>query len=271
MKFLDSFDRYLLADDRWDRRSHYASDVSACRRELYFKWTGEPYSDPPNAGARLKMAFGKGAENIIGAGLKWMQQKGEIKGYASQVKYEAHLPELKYPVGIRLDFVIEQTDDPPLILEIKSAYGRGIKEIQKDGRPRDDHLMQIFLYLQYTPIKQALAVYLGRDNGYRTEFALWLNDGQVMLDGKAIGAAQEGVDWVAKRLKAVEDHLEAKTLPDRDFYHAIKNGELRDEFQKAGQIYKSDWHCSYCWFRSTCWADVVKATAEGGDNGEMKR
>jgi len=217
------------------------------------------------------MAFGKGAENIIESGLRWMKEKGEIFDYRSQVKYEAHLPGLKYPVGIRLDFVVEQPPDLPIILEIKSAYGRGIKELEKAGRPRDEHLMQIFLYLLHTPIKQALAIYLGRDNGYRTEFALWLDDGQVMLDGKSIGKAQDGADWVTARLKAVEGHLEAGTLPDRDFYHAIKNGELRDEFQKAGKVYKSDWHCEYCWMKSTCWADVIKATAGGGDNSEMCR
>lgn len=267
MKFIDVFDKYLLSEDRWERKSHYASDATSCRRELTYKWRGEKYSDPPTAGNVLKMRFGLAAEEVIKKGLDWMVKQGEIKGYTEQVRYEVAVPGLEKPVVLKLDFLLDLPEGKPCILEIKSSFGRGIKEIQQRGRPKDDHLFQVFLYLLYSPAKQAIFAYLGRDNGYRTEFAMWLTeDGKVILDGKQVGTVENGVKWLVGRLSVVEKALKENTLPERDFIHAVKGGQLRDSFVKNKTEYKSNFQCQYCWFKSRCWADVL---SQPGDNSEM--
>ena len=272
MKFIDLLDKYLTTSwEMWQRKSHYASDANSCRRQLVYKWTMVPESDPPTAGNYLKMKFGGAAEWVVEECLKWAVGKDIIKDYETQRRNEQHIEGLKYPVVMKMDFIITDNDGAQEILEIKSSFGRGIKEIQKNCRPKDDHLMQTFLYANYENLPATIA-YVARDNGYRTEFELRLRDTKegkkLVLDGKPLGTVEEGVAWLVKRLAYVEDHLERKEIPPRDFVHAIKNGEMKDTFTHKKIPYKSDWHCVYCSWKTMCWKPMLPEYAEG-HNEEM--
>lgn len=268
-KFLDMFDEYLCDDERWDRKSHYASDAAACRRQLAYRWRNEPFSDPPTAGNYLKMKFGKAAELIVEDGLRWMVEKGKIKAWEKQTRVEVQIEGLEKPVVMKMDFVITDLDGRVIILEVKSGFGRGVKDVQQKGRPKDDHLFQTFLYVRYGPSKEAVIAYVARDNGYRHEFGVWLDDeGRLLLNGVVLGTAEAGIEYMVRRLKVVEEAMKTGVLPARDFVVAIKNGEIKDQFQHQNVVYKSAWQCSYCSFKSTCWGEVVPRYASG-NNAEM--
>ena len=38
---------------------------------------------------------------------------------------------------------------------------------------------------------------------------------------------------------------------------AIKDGEIKKQYQRDNIIYKSDWQCMYCGHRSLCWRDKL--------------
>jgi hypothetical protein len=265
MKFIELLDAHLLDNDRWSKKTHWATDATKCRRSLVYGWRGEPYSDPPTAGNLLKMRFGRVAESIAGETLDWAVKKGLIRKWETQQRFEVNIPGLNFPVVMKLDFVIYPNEGEPELIELKSTFGAGAKRIMQDGRPRDDALMQAFIYMHFSPFKSGTIPYLARDNGYRTEFEIRLSEGRMMLDGKDAGSEEDGIRWLVERLSVVEQHIEAGTLPDRDFWHAIKNGELRDEFAHEKVLYRSDWQCSYCWHKSLCWQDEIPKYAKGNN------
>jgi hypothetical protein len=55
----------------------------------------------------------------------------------------------------------------------------------------------------------------------------------------------------------LEVSVYAKTIPDREYQVAIKNGEIKDKFQKEKIEYKSDWQCRYCSYANNCWKEEL--------------
>jgi len=271
MKIIEILDAYLLDQQALtEKKSHWVTDAAKCRRAVTYRWRRTPYSDPPTAGNLLKMEFGDAAEWILGRALDWAVGKGMLVRWKAQEWASFEVPGLKYPVSMRLDFVVCGPEGEPEMIELKSTFGRGAKEVQVRGRPKDEALMQAFLYLHFNPaIRGGSIPYLARDNGYRTEFDVRLAGGRVLLDGRDVGAEEDGVRWAVERLSVVEGALEDGSTPARDYLHAVKGGELREEFSKNKVLYRSDWQCVYCWHRSLCWREVLESTAGGGDNSAM--
>jgi hypothetical protein len=260
MNLIDSIDRYLLSREDRKRKSHYASDITACRRQLYWKWTGEEKTNPPDAGAFWKMKMGEEAEQIIYDWAEWAVEQGEIQSYDTQVHYRVQPEGFAHPIGMRFDLVI----DGSVGVEIKTSFGQGIKAIQKTGSPKNEHLYQVAAYIKLTPVKNFKMIYFGRDNSYRTEFDITDHERGLLVKGQLI---ELDINDVLARLIDVELALQLGRLPDRDFQVAIKNGEIRDKFQADGDIYKSDWQCRYCDWKDKCWADEVRKY-NTGDNRE---
>jgi len=275
VKVIEILDAYLLDREKLtEKTSHWVTDATRCRRALVYRWRQTPYSDPPSAGNLLKMAYGNASEWIVGSALDWAASKGLIAAWKGQEYDAIQVPGLKYPVSMRMDFVVRLPDGREEMVELKSTFGRGAKELQRDGRPKDDALMQAFLYLYFhRNLVGGTIPHLARDNGYRTEFDIRLDGERFLLNGRDVGSAEDGIRWVIGRLKVVEEALESGNLPERDHYHAVKNGELRDEFTRDKITYKSDWQCRYCWHRSLCWRDVIEDQRAGRskDNAAMRK
>jgi CRISPR/Cas system-associated exonuclease Cas4 (RecB family) len=204
------------------------------------------------------MKMGNAVEWIVADYLYDMQEKGEIETIDEQYPVKIEEPGLEYPISMKLDFVINRR----YVLEIKSSYGRGIVEIQRKQEPKPEHLMQCWLYLHYSIFNELYLVYFGRDNGYRTEF--WL---QETTDGVIAYDRGFPIESPIEKFKYIEHAVRNKEIPDRDYLVAIKNGEIRDKFQKDNKMYKSAWQCNYCSWRDTCWAPVVQGIE--GDNAGM--
>ena len=272
-KFLPILESFLMAGEiQRPRQSHYASDANACRRQLVYSWRNTPWTNPNTPGGKLKMEFGNMAEkSLVENALTWaMANHTVITDFATQIRREVQIDGLKHMIVTKLDFLITLTDKRVMILELKSSYGRGIKQIQLHG-PKDDHLVQVLFYLTYNPQKVATLVYLGRDNGYRTEFEVALIDKGLLVDGRLLDTEFYNMSRFIERFKFVEACLAADRLPDRDYQVAIKNGEIKDDgFSQGGVTYKCDWQCSYCRWRDDCWKDELPKYAKGNNSAEFK-
>lgn len=256
MQILPSIKEFLLDNDPWDRSSHYASDITSCRRQLYYKWMDVEKSNPPTAGGRFKMKMGNKVEEVVHDWLKWSVEKKEITIFTREVSYRAKPEPLDNPIGMRLDFIFSTGADTYGI-EVKSKYGRGIVEIEKSGIPDDNNLAQVATYLEFTPITKVILIYFGRDNGYMTEFFVEKKSKNVfLLNGEEVYI---DMDHYISRLRDVEDALELDEIPDRDFLVAIKNGEIKKKFQHNKVDYKTDWQCSYCDWKDKCWHEIVRS------------
>jgi CRISPR/Cas system-associated exonuclease Cas4 (RecB family) len=264
INLVDAIDKHLLDErsERWARKRHYPSDVNACLRQLYYKWTVQEESNPNDAGSLLKMRMGDSIHDLIHEVLK--SSGFEIE---NEVAGRKEVPGLKYQMGYRIDNIFKDEDGPAAI-EVKSSYGRGITEINKTQKPKDDHLAQCCLYLNLEPqLVRCYLLYYARDNGYRCQFVVDYRNGELCANGKP---SEVKFEKMIARLATFEEYLEKGQLPPRDFQVAIKNGEIKDKFQKDKVEYKSDWRCRYCNYRFTCWADELAWYADG-DNSAVFR
>jgi hypothetical protein len=252
LNLISAIDDYLLRKESRPRESHNAYDIAACRRQLYYKWVGEKVSDPVEAGAIWKMRMGDAIHNLIHEFL-------ESAGFdiIPEVSQKVKLDGLNYPISFRVDNLFIDKDGTLAGIEVKSSYGAGIKAMQAKGSPKPEHVLQCALYMIFAKIKRFYLLYIGRDNGYRTQF---------IIDEDTINGAEE---LIRTKLAGLEAAIESKKIPERDYLAAIKAGVIRDDFQQDKEKYKSDWQCCYCNFRSTCWEDVIKQTQDGSSNAVM--
>jgi hypothetical protein len=79
----------------------------------------------------------------------------------------------------------------------------------------------------------------------------WFND---MGDFDGIGGSDE-IRFAATGIGSV--NLLGGSVGD--YTAAIKDGEIRDKFQRNNVEYKTDWQCNYCDWRRKCWADKLES------------
>jgi len=263
-------DSYLQEHkERRKSTSWHPSGVSECVRKLYYKRTNTEESDPIEAGALMKMAFGTALHEDFQKRLtKELEKLGCIN---IQSEYEITHNDLSLgqdPIHGYIDMVWKDKTEW-VGCEFKTSYGRGVVDVKKNG-PKKEHLEQIFLYLELANVhfSRFYLVYVARDNNYRTEF---------LLDQRPVS---RNLTWccngtpvrirladLMNRFIDVKKCVDAKTVPDRPYITAIKQGQLVRQFVKLGHTYKSDWQCSYCNYQTHCWKDEVKKY-EMGDNSE---
>lgn len=259
MNLISKIDNYLLEEGRKERTSHYPSDINSCMRQLWYKWNNEPVSNPIEAGGYWKMKMGNAIHDLINEFL-------ESAGFdiMNEISNKTKIGGLEHPISYRIDNIFME-DDQMAIIEVKSSYGAGIKAIQKQGKPRDSDLAQVLLYMFLEDINKTYLIYIGRDNGYRTQFEIEYKSGVIHIDGKkTLHSFVELID----RLKIVEEHLIADSIPEREYQVAIKNGEIKDKFQKDKIVYKTDWQCSYCQWMDLCWKPAL-IRYKNSDNSEI--
>ncbi len=265
IKILDDIlEPYLLSREHRKRTSHYSSDALACDRQLYWRWKSEEVSEPQEVGGLIKMEFGNKAEEILSDSLAWAKQEGLIADYDEQNKIYHEDERLEFPISAKRDYLIYfPGENEPLTCELKSSFGRGVKSV-KDKGPKNEYLVQIFIYGRVSnDYGSNRMVFLGRDNGYRTEFFYQVLHGTQEEEGR------EGLiinnkfirisfDSIVCKFQRIENNVKFDSLPRRSFFAAIKNGEIKYMFQKNKVEYKTDWQCNYCEFQSKCWKEDLK-------------
>ena len=248
MNLITEIDNYLLKErEHKDRNSYYPSEASKCMRQLYYKWTNHKASNPIEAGGIWKMRMGDAAHDMIH---EFLVACGfEI---INEVAFKKDVG-LKYPISGRIDNVFIDVDGVVSGIEVKSSYGAGIKNIQRSGKPKYDDLSQVSVYMGCTDIKRFYLIYFGRDNAYRTQF---------VIDSIPIPFYS-----LIDRFRMLEYYVTNNIIPGRDYKVAIKNGEIRDKFQKDNKEYRSNWQCLYCSHKDFCWQEVV-GELKTGDNSD---
>lgn len=279
MQILKTLEKYLSAKNTWDKpkEHHYPSDWYSCVRKQGYAWLNIPRATPSNLADHLKWEYGKKTEEIIESALQYAietkQDLGDgtiLQGYEREKQVEGSIEGLKYLISGRIDFVLFFKDSPPAGMEVKSSFGRGIADMRRAGKPKEDYMKQIFIYAYFTPYKRYIHPYIGRDSGYCTEFDVFYDEknDRLLANGTVFDIH---IEHVAKRLKYVESCIEKNELPIREYMVAIKNGEIKDKFVYNKVEYKSDWQCNYCAWKDTCWRDVCKNYQDGMNIAMFKR
>jgi hypothetical protein len=126
--------------------------------------------------------------------------------------------------------------------------------------------MQTVAYMLLEDINQAILLYIGRDNGFMVEWEVRINGNTIILINNGQSTFDIPDNYIGKfnqrikELTVLKRQIETGIEPDRDYQIVLKynKGELSDDFQKDSVKYKSDWHCQYCSWKSSCWSDVLK-------------
>lgn len=289
--------------DAWEKGSHYPSEMTQCRRKLYWKWVGQGESNPPDGTSFWRMRIGDAihdglvnalktieADDDLRAEFGWegMEVQNEVRTGKVEVDGSAKFGgvRLKYPMSGRVDCKFVDREGNRAILEIKTTYGRGVRAQKEEGL-NVAQLVQGVFYLLATEDEGIRRVYypiVSRDDGDRFQVAIEiLGEYETIRVSRVYESEDQAViadipysvfvDQL-RRLADVEEALERGELPDRDFVAAIKNGEIKRDFQHKNVKYKSDWQCSYCNYRDVCWGDEIRkhgASNNSEDVAEFRR
>jgi CRISPR/Cas system-associated exonuclease Cas4 (RecB family) len=307
MDLIERLDAYLAGQPkRKTKKRWYATDLLKCGRQLFYKKTNEEPSEETEAGALWKMEMGNILHEKIYEFVKAEidpDAQAEVKLVASSDKaqlydkFPAELDESNLGKAARakdedydedwesktfgswlisgyVDIVYTENGVKKAI-ENKTSFGRGIKNIQQLGEPKDDHLAQCICYLSLTDIEEINLFYFGRDNAYRTVFKVWLEDGVAKYAQSDTGhnekTAPNQFNPMLERLRGLEIQIDQGVMPPRDFQAAIVNGEVKDKFVRGKVEYKTDWQCNYCDYKRLCWIDQMMKYAEGDNRESFQR
>lgn len=125
---------------------------------------------------------------------------------------------------------------------LSKAYGLKVK-------PKDDHILQSICYLDLELADFTEIFYIARDNCYRTSYKIEKVGEIYYVSGTPTELTFKGI---VERWKELEIHLEAKTVPARDYTWCQKCGKHGTD---GGKICPTcDWNCVYCDYRETCYA-----------------
>jgi len=238
------YDTELKKNEDKQMSSHHPSGVSSCLRQLYYKWINAEVTDPVQPKDIWRMKMGTWLHEMYANLLKETGMAVE-----SEVELTYHDERLKYPIHGYLDNMIV-VNGITYGVELKTVFGYGAKAIQMSGKPREQDEMQMKTYLSIMPeLDHMIAPYLARDSFYRTEFNFTMSKEE----------RKEFLDLIVNKFMKLEQAVDTKTIPDREYQVCIKDGEFKDSVQHKTVKYKSNWQCMYCNRRSLCWAEELNS------------
>jgi hypothetical protein len=271
---------------------HWPSEITACPRQIVYRWRGIGESNPIDATGWWRIQLGNSIHELCQTTLERIEQDPEMlkeigwPGFHVETEVRSGkipVPTLKYPISYRLDNRFVDDDGVKAIAEYKTAFGMAVRKIKEEG-PKDAALAQVIAYLKLStdigePITRAYIMYVSRDNADRVLFILdMVEKGFVLSRLFPNGDLSEMRrfpmtvwDNAVAKLKYIEDCVEAGTLPDRPYLVAIKNNEIKDKFTKDKKEYKSDWHCMYCSYLEKCWGERAKNYPEVDNSAEFSK
>ena len=213
------------------------SYVCKCKREIYYKKTNTEQSNPNSEASLIKMDMGNAVHDNI---QKMLEEMGIYEEGEDLKEITWNGLKWKY----RVDGVLN-VNKQKYLLEIKTIYNTGFRVIEKQAK--QEHELQLLLYLLFESIERGNLLYIGRDNGHMVEYNYRLES----LKDKYF-------DFMANKvaeLYQLKASIEKKILPARDYNIVLKNlfGEIKEKFTKDKIEYKTDWQCSYCNYKNLCW------------------
>ncbi len=191
-------------DDR-EKRRFYISDAGKCPRQIFFKFKKAPAKamEP-----RILRIFDQG--NYVH--LRLMR---DLFSLGVVVASEIDIPP-KEDIGGRADAIVRINNELYLV-DFKSINSMILKNMEE---PKDDHILQVQLYLHFFNLKRGILLYEGKDNSQMKEFL-------VDYDKKI---AKKILDDFGRLRINVDKNLIPQQLPD----------------------HLDNWQCQYCQFREIC-------------------
>ena len=212
----------------------YPSSVGNCQRNIVYKMSG--YPAPPIEPRSLLIMdngtkFHDRMEELLGAcgimiapELSIVSKELNISGRSDAIvkNFMPHetnedIVTLKDPEN---NVVYEGPESEVLIIELKSINQRGFDWLIKKNEHKEEHELQLQLYMYLTGIKQGCLLYENKNKQELAEF-------HIKYD-------QEKVDYILNKIKTVNEHVAAGTLPPREYV-------------------KTDFQCRYCDYADICW------------------
>lgn len=251
-----------------DRREFYASEALAPRRDIYWKFKGEPETNPTDFIGSLRMLCGEAIERAVRD--SWLS-KMHLFGLHlvdSQVKVGGSNPDWNGFV----DFYIAQkkgSETDKALVEFKTKWGFGADLLYEKPEPSKEYLAQLGLYLEdyYNKGKKVegiLFYILLSDNNfgsvlqfncrYDPETTSIVAYRFSTLDGRS-GNCNYTLDIssVRKNWLNLKDCIDKNKLPEESFYYkyTIDSDFLQRQSDKtlrdilAGKKVIGDWQISY--------------------------
>ncbi len=231
--------------------------VGACLRSLYYRATGEPVSDKKPFTTKLQGGFGNGIHDFL---TQRLQKSDKIK-LIPEAPGKVLVDPLTKEISFRLDGLVTHKGEVGC-LEIKTQQSYGLQRMVKDGGPKKSDILQVLCYFGTNEdIKWASLVYVARDSAFRAEYHIYKDptNGKFVIKGVTPEKKEQYVDdlsfdKIVARWRELEVNVERRELPKRDYKIVMKaDGSYTDKRVKNGVEYKSDFACTYCSYRTTCW------------------
>lgn len=232
--------------------------IGACMRALYYRATGEPVSDKKDLTVKLQGGFGNGIHDYITGRL---QRSDKIK-LIPEAPGKVLIDPLTKEISFRLDGLVTHKGEVGC-LEIKTKQSYALNTMVRTTGPRKSDLLQVLCYFGTNEnIRWASLVYVARDSAFRAEYHIYRDPKTNVFVIKGVTPERREMpiddlsfEKIVARWKELEGHVERRELPKRDFKVVFKtDGTITDKRTKNGVDYKSDFACSYCSYKTTCWS-----------------
>lgn len=238
--------------------SWWPSEALGCRRRSWYAFRGGDGRLPMDLTGLYRTKTGNLLHDWV---FEQVAKSGLFDNLEQEVEMKQEVKGLRYPVSGKMDLRgVLKSNGKRAAADLKTTFGEGIRKIKQKREISTHYLGQMICYLKWGEIDELILGFLGRDDQYRTQMVLTLEDDVLHIDGTK---TRLSVHSVVSRWQDVERHLESGQIPDRDFMAAIRDGEIVYSFQRNNVTYKSDWRCRYCPYRLQCWAPELEKYAKG--------
>ncbi len=188
-----------------DKKRFYISDAGKCPRQIFFKFKKVPGKEME---PRILRIFDQG--NYVH--LRLMR---DLFSLGVVVASEVNIPP-KEDIGGRADAIIRINNELYLV-DFKSINSMILKNMEE---PKEDHILQIQLYLHFFNLKKGILLYEGKDNSQIKEFPIEYD--------------KEVVEKILNDFSRLKINVEKNLIPQ----------QLSD--------YSDNWQCKYCQFKEIC-------------------
>jgi hypothetical protein len=147
MKLIETLKNIILthSEPRYrDRRSFYASELTKDARDLFWRLTGVPETNPSDLVSKIRMGLGSAIEGYIVQQLKAGSLYG-LKFLGTQIPIGGSEP---VKVDGYLDGLVEDEQGNKYVIEVKSKWGWGASFFMRDLDPGESYMAQMGYYLR---------------------------------------------------------------------------------------------------------------------------
>lgn len=232
--------------------------IGACLRNLYFRATSEPESDPKTLTTKLQADFGNGIHDVVLKRLK--DAKGMV--LSPEAAGRAVVDPLTKEISYRLDGLVSYRGELGG-LEIKTKQSFAVQKYLKNGSPDETHLLQVLSYFGTNPdLRWFSLVYFARDTAYRGEYHIYRDteSSDFLIESVTPKLRPKRITdlsfaGIVSRWRDLELSVDKGLLPPRDFKAVLdKEGNVTDKRTKNYVEYKTDFQCAYCSWKTKCWS-----------------